>query len=82
MSDIQIDPVVADCTPTAKLVYLVLDECGPMTQQELRARTSLSSSTIRGACSRLSDNGIVTRSPGSDGRSDVWGVATENNSSA
>lgn len=75
MTDLQVQPTVADCSPSAKLVHLVLEECGPMTQQELRSRTALSTSAIRGALNQLGDDDLVERSPGADGRSDIWQLA-------
>ena len=49
-----------DLPPSAKLVYLVLDHEGPLTQQQLCARTLLSGRTARSAVSELKGTGLVT----------------------
>jgi DNA-binding MarR family transcriptional regulator len=49
-----------DLPPSAKLVYLVLKHEGPLTQQQLCARTLLSGRTARSAVSELEDVGLVT----------------------
>ena len=46
--------------PSAKLVYLVLEHEGPLTQQQLCARTLLSGRTARSALSELEDAGLIT----------------------
>jgi len=46
--------------PSAKLVYLVLDHEGPLTQQQLCDRTMLSARTARSAVTELEDVGLVT----------------------
>lgn len=77
MSDLSVEPAVANCPPSAKLVYLVLDECGPMTQQELRNRTKLSTSTARSALTQLQAQSLAKSQPSQDGRSDIWSVANK-----
>ena len=46
--------------PSAKLVYLVLEHEGPLTQQQLCDRTLLSGRTARSAVTELEEAALVT----------------------
>ncbi|MFB6205371.1 MAG: hypothetical protein ABEJ05_02430 [Haloglomus sp.] len=50
---------LCDLPPSAKLVYLVLQEQGESTQQQLVAETLLSARTIRHALGDLENAGVV-----------------------
>jgi len=75
VSDLRVGTAVANNGPAAKLIYLIIDECGPCTQQELRSRTDLSMSTVSRVVRRLDDQGVITDQPTEDGRSQSWRVA-------
>lgn len=47
------EPELDPLPPSAKLVFLVLHEYGPMTQDELQVTTGLPDRTVRYALSRL-----------------------------
>lgn len=64
MPDLKIEnPDVADLPPSAKLAYLVLQESGPCTQAELRARALLDDRTARRALERLQEDDLVEVDP-------------------
>ncbi|MDS0220870.1 MarR family winged helix-turn-helix transcriptional regulator [Haloarcula sp. S1AR25-5A] len=75
MPGLQVAPTVADCSPSAKLVYLVLSEDAPMTHAQLRSRTALSSTTLRSALDPLEEIGLVETRPAEDARSRVYVLA-------
>lgn len=56
----QSETVVDDLSPSAKLVYTVLDHRGSTTQKELIQASRLSARTVRYALGDLQDAGIVT----------------------
>jgi len=74
MPEFRVSPAVANCPPSAKLAHLIIDECGPLNHSELRARTTLSVSTLGNAVGRLDDAGAIETLPASDGRSRVYRV--------
>lgn len=51
---------VAEQPPSAKLVYVVLEHRGPLTQKQLIDETMLSPRTVRYALSDLDDAGLIT----------------------
>ena len=57
------DDTVEDLPPSAKLVYLILQETGPCTQAEVIDRTTLSGRTVRYAVDRLVNADVVTKRP-------------------
>lgn len=50
---------LADLPPSSKLVFLVLDREGPLTQQGIREESLLVGRTVRYAVSQLEENGLV-----------------------
>lgn len=72
MTDLTISPTVADVPPSAKLVYLVVQECGPVSQAEIRARTALADRTARDAIEVLEEKNAIRSMPSSDARSPVY----------
>ncbi|WP_082146836.1 MarR family transcriptional regulator [Halostagnicola sp. A56] len=66
---------VADLPPSAKLVYLILQEGGEMTQAELRDRTTLPDRTVRYALERLDAAGVLRSRPSaSDARQSLYSI--------
>jgi DNA-binding MarR family transcriptional regulator len=51
---------LVDLPPSAKLVYLVLRECGPMTQRDITEESMLPPRTARYAINRLKELDILT----------------------
>lgn len=67
MPELKIEnPDVADLPPSAKLAYLVLQESGPCSQAELRARALLDDRTARRALNRLERDDLVDTDPAFD----------------
>ena len=54
---------LTDLPPSSKLVLLVLEADGPLTQRELAAETRLPQRTVRLAAHRLVEKGLVDRRP-------------------
>jgi DNA-binding MarR family transcriptional regulator len=54
---IEIPAELASSTPATKLVYVVLDNEGPLSQRELIDSTGLSYTGVRDALDRLEDHG-------------------------
>jgi len=52
-----------DLPPSALLVYRVLEEDEPRTQQEIREESYLCARTCRDAIARLKEEGLVTSRP-------------------
>jgi len=79
MTDINIsDPDVAPLRPSAKLVYIVLDQHGPCSLSELRSRTQLPDTTAREALDDLRTRGLVNREPDlGDTRCRRYGIRAE-----
>ncbi|MEY7849697.1 MarR family transcriptional regulator [Natrarchaeobius sp. A-rgal3] len=50
---------ISDLSPSAKLVYKVLEYEGAMTQEEIVAESRLCSRTVRYALGKLEEGGIV-----------------------
>ncbi|EMA19027.1 ArsR family transcriptional regulator [Haloarcula argentinensis DSM 12282] len=69
MTDLTLSPEVADVPPSAKLVYLIVDECGPLSLAEIRARTALPDRTARDAIDVLQEQELIDYRPGKDARS-------------
>ena len=77
MSSLSIDSeAVRDLPPSAKLVYLVLQEDGPLTQADLIDQTALPERTARFALDELADADVVTERPfaGGDARKSLYTV--------
>lgn len=53
---IEIPPEIASSTPATKLVFVVLDNEGPLSQRELIDSTGLSYTGVRDALDRLEDH--------------------------
>lgn len=79
MTDIALPPTVADLAPSAKLVYLVLQETDrPLSRPELRVRTTLPDRTLRAAVDRLEDEGVVRQiQPADDPQREAWRISRE-----
>ncbi len=54
------DASVDDLSPSAKLVYKVLEYEGPMTQEEIATESRLCPRTVRYALGKLEHHGTVT----------------------
>jgi NAD+ kinase len=84
MTTLKIDSdAVRDLPPSAKLVYLVLqEEDGPLTQQDVIERTLLPARTARAALRELVDEDVVEKRPfvGGDARQSVYTVRSRENS--
>jgi hypothetical protein len=60
---------VQDCSPSARLVYLLLDVEGALPQQSIRSLTGLSEATARRALSELREaDAALERPDPNDGR--------------
>ncbi|WP_425433327.1 MarR family transcriptional regulator [Haloarcula rubra] len=67
------DDVLEDLPPSAKLVYKVLEEDEPRTQQEIRDESWLCDRTTRYAVDRLEAAGLITSRPNpSDARQELY----------
>lgn len=68
---------VAELAPSRKLVYLVLQEDGPLTQADLIERCALHDRTARDALSELVETGVVEKQPYlGDARKSLYTVAS------
>jgi len=74
MPGLQVGIDAANLPPSAKLVYLIIDECGPLSHGDLRERAEFSYSTLRGALDELEAAGVIEMAPASDARSRVYHV--------
>jgi predicted ArsR family transcriptional regulator len=65
---------VAELAPSRKLVYLVLQEDGPLTQVDLIERCALHERTARDALDELVETGVVEKQPylGGDARKSLY----------
>jgi len=60
---------VQNCSPSARLVYLLLDAEGALAQQTIRSLTGLSEDTARRALGELEDaDAVLERPDPADGR--------------
>ncbi|GAB3669511.1 MarR family transcriptional regulator [Halopiger thermotolerans] len=76
MPEQQHDHDLEDLPPSAKFVLWVLEDIGPVTQQELCEEITLPARTVRWALTRLEDEGIVESTPYTrDARQDVYTIA-------
>ncbi|GAB3036266.1 MarR family transcriptional regulator [Natronobiforma cellulositropha] len=55
-----LNPDVSDLSPSAKLVYKVLEYEGNLTQEEIASESRLCPRTVRYALGKLEDQGLVT----------------------
>jgi DNA-binding MarR family transcriptional regulator len=67
-------PELADHTATARLVYQALQDAGPCTQAELRARTLSSPRAVRRALEALQADNLVDEVPSGDARAPLYDV--------
>lgn len=74
---------VADLPPSRKLVWLVLQEAGPLTQADVIDRTTLPARTARDALEDLVDGEVVEQRPylGGDARQSLYTVHSRAKSS-
>jgi len=70
MTDNQGVPLaVQDCSPSARIVYLLLDAQGALTQQRIRSLSGLSKDTCRRAIDELGGvDAVIERPDPNDGR--------------
>jgi DNA-binding MarR family transcriptional regulator len=69
---------LVETPPSAKLVYVVLRECGPMTQSDLRDESMLPPRTVRYAIGRLKETDALTeRIHLQDARQTVYSVSNK-----
>jgi len=54
---------VRELPPSAKLVYLILQETGPCTQAEISNRAQLPRRTVRHALAKLQDSALIEAQP-------------------
>lgn len=68
---------LADLPPSCKLVYIVLDEKGELTQKEICEESLLAQRTVRHALTRLVDIGLVEdRISFADARQRIYSLTT------
>lgn len=58
-----VDESIADLPPSAKLVWLILKEDGPLTQAQINEKTRLPTRTTRHALERLEEGNLITTRP-------------------
>ncbi|WP_049925555.1 MarR family transcriptional regulator [Halopiger goleimassiliensis] len=58
-TDVDDDSAIGDLSPSAKLVYKVLEYEGAMTQAEIAAESRLCSRTVRYALGKLEEQDLV-----------------------
>jgi len=70
---------VRDLPPSAKLVYLVLQEAGPLTHTDIVESTALPDRTARDALDVLHETGVIEKRPfdGGDARQSVYTLAEQ-----
>lgn len=67
---------ILELSPSAKLVFYVLNHHGSLTQQELQSKSLLASRTVRYALTRLDENGLVdSRSSLKDARQQIYSLS-------
>lgn len=76
MSNLLPDPL-EEATPATRLVYLAVQEYGPIGTAAIATETSLSTVTVRSAIRTLRDRGLVALHPSGNGRSRRYVVVTE-----
>ncbi|NKE37537.1 winged helix DNA-binding protein [Natronococcus sp. JC468] len=70
--------LLADLPPSAKLVFLVLAQEGPLTQQELVEESRLVSRTTRYALSELEESGLIEKNISfKDARQRIYSLSEE-----
>lgn len=52
---------LADLSTSAKLVFLVLDRCGPLPQQGIQKESRLVARTVYDALSQLEENNLIEK---------------------
>lgn len=69
---------IQHCSPSARLVYLLLDSEGALPQQQIRSLTGLSEDTARRALGELRDSDAVIERPDPvDGRRQRYVLAKQ-----
>lgn len=68
---------LGETTPATRLVYLAVEECGPIGTDGIAEEASVSAVTARAAIRTLRDRGLVAPHPSGDGRSPRYVVVTE-----
>lgn len=69
------EAAVEELSPSAKLIYKVLEYEGPMTQETLAAESRLCSRTVRYGLRKLENEGVVTsRASLDDARQSVYRI--------
>ena len=75
------DADIEDLPPSAKFVLWVLEDIGPVTQQELCDEITLPPRTVRWALDRLEDEGIIESRPYTrDARQSLYRIADASDS--
>lgn len=67
---------ILELSPSAKLVFYVLNHHGSLTQQQIRNESLLASRTVRYALTRLDENELVdSRSSLKDARQQIYSLS-------
>ena len=67
---------IRDLPPSAKLVYLIVQETGPCTQADISDRAHLPRRTVRHALAKLEDAGLVESRPDvGDARQKLYNIS-------
>lgn len=75
VADPDAEPGIEACSPSAKLVYTVLEHEGAMTQEEIARESRLCSRTVRYAVGILEDHGLVrSRASLEDARQSIYRI--------
>lgn len=75
MSDTELEEILEDVPPSAKLVYRVLEHEGELTQKEIVTESRLEPRTARYAISRLEEDDLITSRPSpTDARQTLYSV--------
>ncbi len=74
-SETETETGIDDLSPSAKLVYKVLEYEGPMTQEEIARESRLCARTVRYALGKLDEHGVVTsRASLEDARQSIYRI--------
>lgn len=80
MTELKIETeAVQDLPPSAKLVYLILQEGGPLTQEDISDRSHLPRRTVRHALARLQEVSLIVSQPYlGDARQNLYDIQSSN----